>query len=120
MLQYTRRRLRVPRPRVEMDRLRPALDKLGLGAYDWPTTPFEAISSKATNPSTTPPPTIAPRDSLAPLFTPHFVVENNQLIALGDATVKRHVATSISNFLLYRGIAVSPNVARMLQCCFHN
>jgi hypothetical protein len=121
MLQYTRRRLRVPRPRVEMDRLRPALDKLGLGAYDWPTTPFEAISSKAaTNPSTTPPPTIAPRDSLAPLFTPHFVVENNQLIALGDAAVKRHVATSISNFLLYRGIAVSPNVARMLQCCFHN
>ena len=118
---------RVPRPTVDLARLVPIFDRLGLAGATWPTAPLVAApqakakrATAAAEQSSSQPPTLAPVDALAPLFTAHFAFEDRHLTALGDAFIRRHLATCVQRWVLYRGLAVSPATVRQLVACFHN
>lgn len=141
MLRVTVLRRRAPRPTIDVQRLSPVLARVGLPDLVWPSAPLVAIERLATpataykqelrastgaapEPHVLRPvpggPRLHPINALAPLFSPHFVAEDRQYTALGDAVIAEHLNRVVFEYVAYRGLFVSANVVKQLVSCFHN
>jgi hypothetical protein len=111
MLQRGRLLRAAVRPAVDLARLQPLLDRVGLASWPTHAVPTRDGAGAAQLDATA---------CLAPLFAHGFVFEEHQYASLGDAVVAAEIAEAVFAFCTHRRLAVTPNVTRQLAACLQN